>query len=138
MGVRVRVKIRYGENYVVTSALVNSGYEADEPEIHIPLALAKKLTLPLENIESERYSVVGTVVSAYILGYVEVCVETEDRVSNWVKAKAVSVPGEYEVLLSDALTEALGVEIIKPKQGLWKFANEDKVRPSEKPKYWIK
>ena len=41
MGVRVRVKIRCGGNNVITSALVNSGYEADEPEIHIPLALAK-------------------------------------------------------------------------------------------------
>ena len=38
MDVRVRVIIRYQGNSVSTTALVSSGYESEEPEIHIPLA----------------------------------------------------------------------------------------------------
>jgi hypothetical protein len=33
-------------------------------------------------------------------------VVTEDRCSEWVKARAVSAPGEHEVLLSDKLLDA--------------------------------
>lgn len=137
MGVRVRLRIRYGEHEVVTPALVNSGYEAPEPEIHIPLALARRLGLGIEGAVGERYSVVGAEVSAYILGTVSVRVETEDRASQWVSSKAVTVPGEYEVLISDALAEALGIEIIRPRQGLWRLAGEQGFRRSEEPRYWI-
>jgi len=43
MGVRVLVKIKRDNKVVSSAALVNSGYEADEPELHIPLALARTL-----------------------------------------------------------------------------------------------
>ncbi len=36
MGVRVLVKIKRDNKVVSSAALVNSGYEADEPELHIP------------------------------------------------------------------------------------------------------
>ncbi len=137
MGVRVRVEIKYGGNSIKTSALVNSGYEVGEPEIHIPLALARKLGFKLEGLSSECYKVVGAEVNALIIGFVDVRVITEDKLSNWIRAKAVSVPGEYEVLLSDALTEALEIEVIKPKKGLWRFSGEDKYRESVESKSWI-
>ena len=54
-----------------------------------------------------------------------------------MKARAVSVPGEMEVLLSDALIEELGINIVKPKSGLWKFMGEEKLRKSEEAEYWI-
>jgi hypothetical protein len=44
---------------------------------------------------------------------------------------------EYEVLISDALAEELGIVILAPKTGLWKFKDEDKVRTSETPQYWF-
>ena len=137
MGVRIPVELKKGDRVVRTVALVNSGYETDEAEIHIPLALARKLGFALESIKSERYRVVGSEVTTYVLGTITVRVLTEDRSTGWVNARAVSVPGEYEVILSDALTEELGVVIVKPRSGLWRFVDEEKVRESEEPVYWV-
>ena len=134
---RIRISIRYKENNVVTVALVNSGYESEIPEIHIPLALARRLGLPLERLRAERYHVVGSETTTYILDYVDVKVITEDRESKWVKARAVSVPGELEVLLGDALIEELGIDIVKPRSGLWRFIDERKLRTSKEIEYWI-
>ncbi len=137
MGVRVLVELKRNNRVVSSAALVNSGYEADEPELHVPLALARVLGFKLEGLKGERYKVVGAEVTTFILGEVEVRVRAEDKVSEWVKAKAVSVPGEYEVILSDAITEQLGVEILKPRTGLWRFVGELKVRKSVEEKYWV-
>ena len=137
MGVRVKIHIRRNNREETTSALVNSGYESDRPEIHIPLALAKKLGFRLEELRGETYKVVGAEVTTYTLGEVEVRVLVSDKVSSWVKAFAVMVPGEYEVLLSDTLIELLEIEIIKPRSGLWRFKGERKNRTSEEPKYWV-
>jgi len=137
MVVRVVVEIKRGDKVIESSALVNSSYEAEEPELHIPIALARTLGFNLESLRGERYRVVGAEVTTYILGNVLVRVKTEDRSTEWINAKAVTVPGEYEVILSDALTEQLGIEIVKPKKGLWRFSGETKTRESAKVKYWI-
>lgn len=68
MRVYVLLSIREGERAAKTSALVYSGYEADEPELHILLALAKKLSFSLEALRGERYRVVGADTVAYMLG----------------------------------------------------------------------
>lgn len=73
----------------------------------------------------------------YVLGYVNVRIVASDRVSPWVRAEAISVAGEYEVLLSDALIEELGIEIIKPRKGLWRFLEESGVRESVEAEYWF-
>ena len=39
-----------------------------------------------------------------------------------MKAHAVSVPGEHEVLLSDKLLDALGIEIARAGMGYWSSA----------------
>jgi len=137
LGVRVKLRIRSNNKSIITAALVNSGYESDVPEIHVPLALARRLGLGLEGVVSERYRVVGSDVSAYILGTVKISVITEDKESPEIEVRAVMVPGEYEVLLSDATTEASEIEIIKPKTGQWRFRGEEKVRNSVQPEYWV-
>ena len=137
MGVRVRIRIKANGKQIDTAALVNSGYESEDPEIHIPLALAKRLGFSLEKLSSEKYRVVGSDVHAYILGNVEVRIVVEDKETPWVKARAVMVPGEYEVLLGDAITEKLGIEIIRPKTGHWRLRGEEKVRSSVEPEYWV-
>jgi hypothetical protein len=119
--VRVPVEISFEGNVVRTSAIPNTGYESGEPEIHIPIALAKRLGVRVEGVRSERYRVVGWEVGALVLGYVDVRVRVEDRVTGWVGSRAVTVIGGYEVLLSDRLVEELGVEIVKPASGLWRF-----------------
>lgn len=137
MVVRVKVELKRGNNVVRTSAIVNSGFESSIPEVHIPKKLAKLLGFDLDKCQVDEYSAVGTRVKVYILGFVEVRIITEDKVSNWVIAKAISCENEFEVLLSDYLIESLGIEILKPKSGIWKFSNEDKIRYSVEPEYWI-
>ena len=77
--------------------------------------------------------------SAYILGEVLVQVVEEDKSSEWVKARAVVVPGEYEVILSDKLLDVLGIEIVKAGIGYWRFSGEpiNCVRKSVEPQFWI-
>ena len=43
MAVRVRLKIWREDKVLETVALVNSGYEADSPQLMIPIFLAKAL-----------------------------------------------------------------------------------------------
>jgi hypothetical protein len=66
----VRVEIKYLDNVVATSAVVNSGYEADEPEIHIPIGLARRLGISLESLTSEKYRTVGSDVKCL---YAAIC-----------------------------------------------------------------
>ncbi|MEZ0290868.1 MAG: hypothetical protein ABWJ42_07265 [Sulfolobales archaeon] len=136
MGVRVRVRIRRDSNEVSTSALINTGYESTRPEIHIPIALLRRLGFSLENLRSERYAVVGAEVSAYIAGEVYVRLDIE-KTSEWIKAVAVAVPGEYEVIISDMLAEELGLEIIAPRRGLWRVRGETNIRTSSESEYWV-
>ncbi|RLG70137.1 MAG: hypothetical protein DRO11_06655 [Methanobacteriota archaeon] len=71
------------------------------------------------------------------MNHVEVRVVTEDRETGWVRAKAVSVPGEAEVLLSDALIKGLGINVLKPRSGLWRFIDEEKLRKSDEAEHWV-
>ena len=130
----VRVEIRADEEAVLTAALLNSGYEVEEPEIHLPSSLAGRLGLRAG--ASEEYATVGARVRAKIMGYVQVRVVAADRSSAWVRAKAVSVEGENEVLLSDKLIDALGIEPVRPGRGLWRFSDEEGLRTSVEPQLW--
>jgi len=111
MVVRVKVQVKKDNAVIETSAIANSGYETDVPEIHIPLALARELSFDLRGLTSTRYRVVGGFTNTLMVGEVLVRLVTEDKVTSWINAKAVSVLEEYEVLLSDKLLDALGIEI---------------------------
>ena len=139
MVVRVKVRVKCEDRVVESAAVANSGYETDEPEIHIPLACARELGLKLTELRGESYRVVGGTTSAYILGEVFVQVIEEDRSSEWVRARAVAVPGEYELILSDKLLDMLGIEIVKAGMGYWRFSGEpiNRVRKSVKPQFWV-
>ena len=45
MGVRVRIRIKSSRGEAETPALVNTGFETEEPEILLPVKLAEKLGL---------------------------------------------------------------------------------------------
>ena len=90
----------------------------------------------MEALRGERYRIVGADTLAYVLGQVEVKLVFEDRETPWLTARAVSVPGEYEVLISDALAEALGIEIVAPRSGLWRLSGDPTLRKSVQPEYW--
>jgi len=56
-----------------------------------------------------------------------------------VRARAVAVSGEYEVILSDRLLDMLNIEIVKAGIGYWRFSGEpiNCVRKSVEPQFWI-
>ena len=137
MAVRIKVRLKHGSITIDTIALASSGYEGDEPEIHIPLALGRRLGFTLEGVLSERYRVVGSEATTYILGYVFVALIVDSSEYGNVRARAVTVPGEYEVILNDHLIEALNIELVKPASGIWRISGEETLRRSFPPQYWV-
>jgi hypothetical protein len=142
MGVRVKVRIVIGGKEIETTALVNSGFETDTPQLLVPHKFILSNNIDLNVLEKPRiqeYDTAGGPIIMHV--YPEACtinVVEEDRTSKSVKADLVISPIEKEVLMSDALTEELEIIIMSPRKGLWKFADDpqNKIRQSHKPKYW--
>ena len=143
MAVRVKVKLEVRGREVITSALANSGFEAEEPEVVLPLRVAEKLDLypklPSGTVVEEYVGVGGFKVSTFrIPGILKVYVVCEDKVKGPIGATAIITPGESEVILSDRVLDALGIILIRPGEGLWRF-NDDPlvtVRKSEPREVW--
>lgn len=69
MAVRVRVRLRSGDREVVTSAVINTGFETDTPDIAIPTPLARLLGLwPPRDGELVSLETGGGDTEAYLLG----------------------------------------------------------------------
>lgn len=137
MAVRVRVRLSSRGGEVVLSAIANSGFESEGPEIIISEQVARELglypRLP-EGAEVEEYRSVGGRIRAYRLpGAARASAQVEDRTVGPVEVTVVIVPGEEEALLSDRLIDALEIELLRPGEGLWRFRGEGKVRKSELP-----
>ena len=47
------------------------------------------------------------------------------------------MPHEREVIISDKLASALKIAIEDIGEGIWRFRDEQKLRKSYPPKYWI-
>ena len=130
MAVRVRVLLRSRGGEVITSALANSGFESEEPEVVLPPRIAERLglypELPSGTVVEEYMGVGGLRTRVFrIPSILEVCVVCEDKVKGPIRASAVITPGEDEVILSDRALDALGIVLIKPGEGLWRFADEE-------------
>ena len=128
MAVRLRLTLKAGSSKVSLTALANSSYESEQPEILIPLNEARRLgfgpKLP-GNVEVEHYSTAGGVVRMYkIPDYGKAMVEGKDKHSAEVSCTLVISEHEEEVLLSDKLLDALGVVLVKPGAGLWRFQDD--------------
>jgi len=139
LGVRVRVRLRLGGRAVVTSALVNSGFESEEPEVVLPLSLAQALGLEPSN-EISSYSVAGGGTASAFRARKPVMVKLVlgDVEAEEVSAVASIMPGESEVIISDRLAHELGIVIIDPYTGEWCLRRElgSRVRSSARPEYW--
>ena len=138
MACRVRVRLRRGDRAVVTSALLNSGFESDSPDIAIPVNLAK--TLGLWPIREATVTVVetggGEVESLIIESALELELILEDREPRRVIVNALISPHVREVLISDYVASQLGIVLLDFKRGLWRLNDEDKVRTPEEPQLW--
>jgi len=141
MGVRVKVRIELAGKVVEAVALANSGFETERPQLLVPYVFLVKNHVRLEalgNSIAMEYDTAGGPITMHM--YPEACTVTvveEDRTSKSVKADVVISPVEREILMSDALMEELGIVIVSPKSGLWKFIDDaaEKIRRSHKPQY---
>ena len=141
MAVRIRLRIKCikTNKEVVTSALVNSGFEAETPQLLIPRRLAIELGLwpPPEEATLIEVGTAGGPVRNYLIpNAAEVYIETEDRKVGPVKCDIMISNLEYEVLISDILGSNLGI-VILDLRGKWRLSDEDKIRESEAPQYWF-
>ncbi|KXA98011.1 hypothetical protein AKJ37_01750, partial [candidate division MSBL1 archaeon SCGC-AAA259I09] len=137
MAVRIRVKIRNISTgtTIRTSAIANSGYEADTPEIPVPSELAERLDLSTDEAAVETYRTAsGTVSTPFIQEGVKVSLDVEgvEEKKNITTNVAVS-QFDDEVLLSDALISEMKVELLDPKDGIWRLAGQEKRRESAEP-----
>jgi len=141
VAIRVKLRIRSlrSNREVVTSALVNSGFEAGTSQLLIPRRLAVELDLcpPPENAYLIEVGTAGGPVRNYLVpSAAEVIVETPDGSVGPVKCDVMISSLEYEVLISDELGAALGI-VILDLRGKWRFSDEDVVRETEASQYWF-
>ena len=137
--VKLRIKSLRSNREVVTSALVNSGFEAETPQLLIPRRLAAELGLwpPPDDACLIEVGTAGGPVRNYLVpNAAEVTVETGDRSVGAVKCDVMISNLEYEVLISDKLGGELGI-VILDLRGKWRFLDEDKIRETEAPQYWF-
>jgi len=137
--VKLRIKSLRVNKEVVTSALVNSGYEAETPQLLVPRRLALELGLwpPPDDAQLLEFGTAGGPTRVYLVPQsLEVSVDAGDRIVGPVKCDAVVSTTEYEVLISDILGSNLGI-VILDLRGKWRFTDEDTVRVTEPPQYWF-
>ena len=142
MALRVRLKVRGREGFVDANALVNTGFETETPQLLLPLRLASALGLwpPLPEAQLLEFGTAGGPVRNYVVpNSLEVWVLGGDRVVGPIVSDAVISNVELEALINDKLAGALGIVILNPATGEWKFRDDDAsvIRRSESPRYWF-
>jgi hypothetical protein len=128
VAVRVRVKLKSleEESWIETSALINSGYEADKPEVVIPLALARSLNLSLSGATlEERATPIGSGELRYLGEALELKVSCEERETKAYRVHVLVSEYEHEILISDYLAGELGIAVEDLREGLISSFNMD-------------
>ena len=139
MALRVRLKVRGREGFVDASALVNTGFETEAPQLLLPLRLGSVLGLwPPPEAQLLEFGTAGGPVRNYVVpNSLEVWVLGDDRVVGPVVSDAVISNVELEALINDKLAGALGIMILNPATGEWRFRDDVIIRRSEPPRYWF-
>lgn len=147
MGARVRLHVeaagadRLGGGALELVALANSGYEADAPELILPVAAATRLGLwphpPRGAVEQRYQTPAGEFVATRIPSGVRVRLVVADRRLPARTAAAVVSMTEREAILSAELGSRLGIATIDPGEGIWALRAElTHLRRSAPPQYW--
>ncbi len=121
----------------IVKAVVNTGFRSHAPDLSLPLPLARELGLypPPSGSYSIEVRTAGGTVNVYMVPRaLLVKVVVEDRETPLVEANALVNPLDDEVLISDYLAEELGIQVLYPRRGLWRFADDEpgKIRESTK------
>jgi hypothetical protein len=145
MAIRICLRIRTRYEPIKDAsvvALVNSGFEADSPQILIPIKLANELGLYSRLMEAriESYGTVAGPVRMYVLpSSVEVWISEADVESPKVVCDTLISDTEVEVLISDYLAGELGIVAEDFRRGFWRLYSDpvDKRRCSYPPQRWV-
>lgn len=136
----MRIRIRCKDAEIQTNALLNSGFEAETPQLLIPRSLAVKLGLwpPPPEAQLVEVGTAGGPVRNYLIpSAADVLLDAGDRVVGPVKCDVMISSLEYEVLVSDALISAFNIVMLDVKWGKWRLSDEEKVRHTEVTQYWF-
>jgi hypothetical protein len=141
VAVRVRVRIARNGKEIVASALANSGYKSETPQVLLSIEAAEVLNLwpPEKNLEETVFDTAGGPLRVWVASRaVKVKVVVEDIDMPFVEADAVISPIADEILLSDKMISELNIALEDPGRGYWRFTWEGKEvkRRSEPPRYW--
>ncbi|RLF23444.1 MAG: hypothetical protein DRN15_06380 [Thermoprotei archaeon] len=139
MRVRVKVRIIASGSQVTTSALVNSGFESEEPDICIPMEVARLLRLwPRREVESVGTFTAGGEVAVHILGSGRLQLLVDSEVKSEIVCNLMMNPYVDEVLLSDYVIDELGIIVVSFRRGLWRHVSDEPsiVRSSAEPEHW--
>ena len=136
MAVRVRLRVKKGPVVLEAVALVNSGYEADSPQLMLPVGLARELGLwpPGPDMIEATFETAGGPLRVWIARRaITVQAIAPDASSPEVEADAVVSALADEPLISDQLAGALAIAVEDFAEGLWRFRWEprEQVRRSE-------
>lgn len=135
----MKIRVGLGDRAVEAVALVSSGFETEGPQLLVPYSFLVKNDVNPEDLGRPtvvEYDTAGGPVAMHVYpGACAIAVVEEDRGSKGVKADLAVSPVEKEILMSDALIEELGIVILSPKTGLWRFTDDPagKTRRSHKP-----
>jgi len=138
MAVRVKLLIKCGDRELITTALINSGFETDTPQLLLPITAAGRLGLspPLGGIE-ETYDTAGGPTKVWVYPEkAKVKVLAGKATSKEVKTDIVVSPIEDEALISDMLAGELELVVEDFGKGLWRLSKEKELHQTEKPQLW--
>lgn len=135
--VRVRLRIKRDSRVLELVALVNSGYEADTPQLMIPISIAEKLGLwpPPSSVREAVFETAGGPLRVWIIRNAAVAqVIAGNTVSKSVKVDIIISPLADEAIISDILAGELEIAIEDVAKGYWRFRWEplDRIKESEK------
>ena len=143
MGVRVKVRIRAHDTNkeIITSALVNSGFETETPQIVLPVRAAARLGLypPPPTVRVVELGTAEGPARMYLLTKAaSISIIVEDREEKLIICDVLISPIEEEVLINDKLMDELGIMLVKAGQGIWRFIDDPSnvMRKSVPPEYW--
>jgi len=136
MAVRVRLRLSRGDRVVEAPALVNSGYEADSPQLMVPIEVARSLGLwPPLSAREEVFETAGGPLKVWVLRRSATAqVVAGDAASRAVEVDVVASPLADEPLISDVLAGELEIAVEDFAKGLWRFRWEpvERLRASER------
>lgn len=136
MAVRLRLRLRRGQVEIEVVALINSGYEADTPQLLLPVGVARQLGLwpPGPDAIETTFETAGGPLRVWVVREaMGVQVLAEGASSPEVVADAVISLLADEPLISDKLAGALQLAVEDFAEGLWRFRWEppERARRSE-------